>query len=202
MASATDTIVQRLGPRSNGRLLTPWEFDAADFEAGWRYELLNGVVIVNPSPLRNERDPNDELGHWLRTYHEEHPKGNSLDLTLSEETINVGPHRRRVDRAIWAGLGRLPYENEVPTITVEFVSQSQRDHERDYDVKRDEYRSIGVNEYWIVDRFQSQMTVYRFQEDGVTKKVITRRRAYTTPLLPGFRVSLSRLLKLADRWKT
>jgi hypothetical protein len=38
------------GPESNGILLTPAEFDKADFEDGWRYELVNGVLIVTISP--------------------------------------------------------------------------------------------------------------------------------------------------------
>jgi hypothetical protein len=43
-------------------LLTPAEFDHAQFREGWRYELINGVLIVSPSPSRKERDPNEESG--------------------------------------------------------------------------------------------------------------------------------------------
>ena len=60
------TSILQLGPESNGMSLTPWEFDAAEFEVGWRYELVNGVLIVNPPPSVKERDPNEELGRWLR----------------------------------------------------------------------------------------------------------------------------------------
>ena len=112
-----------LGPRSAGLLLTPAEFDHARFREGWRYELINGVLIVSPSPSRQERDPNEELGYFLRNYQHGHPQGPSLDLTLPEETIETKQNRRRVDRAIWAGLGRDPEDGEVPTIVVEFVSR-------------------------------------------------------------------------------
>ena len=40
----------RLGPRSAGLLLTPAEFDRARFREGWRYELINGVLVVSPTP--------------------------------------------------------------------------------------------------------------------------------------------------------
>ena len=50
------------------------------------------------------------------------PRDSALDLTLPEEKIETKQNRRRVDRAIWAGLGRDPEEGEVPTIVVEFVS--------------------------------------------------------------------------------
>jgi Uma2 family endonuclease len=76
----------RLGPRSAGLLLIPAEFDHARFRAGWRYELINGVLIVSPSPSRKERHPNDRLGQLLWNYHEQHPHGSSLDKTLPEET--------------------------------------------------------------------------------------------------------------------
>jgi hypothetical protein len=33
-----------VGPESNGMLITPREFDHADFEEGWRYDLINGVL--------------------------------------------------------------------------------------------------------------------------------------------------------------
>ncbi|MCA9189665.1 MAG: Uma2 family endonuclease [Pirellulaceae bacterium] len=190
----------RLGQRSNGMLLSPWEFDNADFEPGWRYELVYGVLIVNPSPSIRERDPNEELGRLLRNYQESHPQGAALDCTVSEQTVNIGPHRRRVDRAIWAGLGRLPHENETPTITVEFVSEGKQNQQRDYQIKRDEYRTAGVKEYWILDRFAHTFAVYHFDGGKMANRVFQRDEPYATPLLPGFVVPLTRLFDLADRW--
>ena len=192
--------VLKLGPQSNGLLLNPWEFDAAEFEPGWRYELINGVLTVNPPPSIKERDPNEELGRWLRNYQESHPQGESMDFTVSEQTVHIGPQRRRVDRAIWAGLGRLPRDEETPTITIEFVSRGRRNRQRDYQIKRDEYRLAGVREYWVIDRFERQMTVYRFWRDKTTTKTVDQRHSYTTPLLPGFELPLGSLLELADRW--
>jgi Uma2 family endonuclease len=58
-------------------------------------------------------------------------------------------NRRKVDRAIWAGLGRLPRKGENPTIAVEFVSSRKRDRDRDYETKREEYRKAKIKEYWI-----------------------------------------------------
>jgi Uma2 family endonuclease len=201
MATAAPKIRRlRLGPRSAGLLLTPAEFDRARFEEGWRYELINGVLVVSPTPSRQERDPNEELGHWLRNYQELHPQGSSLNSTLHEEEIQTNQNRRRLDRAIWAGLGRLPEKGETPTIAVEFVSEGKADQERDYVVKRAEYREIGVREYWVIDRFRRSMTVYRFGGPNDEESLIPEDQTYATSLLPGFELPLKRLLGLADRW--
>ena len=98
MATVEMEVLQ-LGPHSNGMSLSPWEFDAAEFEPGWRYDLVNGVLIVNPAPALEIRDATEGLGHWLRNHQESHPQGDSLDFTVSEQTVHIGPHRRRVDRA-------------------------------------------------------------------------------------------------------
>src|SRR5262245_22390868 len=140
--------LMRIGPRSAGLLLTPEEFDRAEGVKGWRYELINGVLVVSPTPSRKERTPNDYLGYCLWTYREQHPQGAALDVTAPEEEIETrqGQDRRRMDRAIWAGLGRDPEEGEVPTIAVEFVSSGKKNQDRDYIVKRAEFREIGVKQ--------------------------------------------------------
>jgi Uma2 family endonuclease len=190
----------RLGPRSAGLLLTPAEFDCANVQEGWRYELINGVLIVSPTPSRQERDPNEALGQWLRNYQEGHPNGTALDATLPEEEIETKQNRRRMDRAIWAGLGRDPAEGEAPTIAVEFVSKGKIDQERDYIAKRAEFREIGVREYWVIDRFRRCLTVYRFTALKDEELLIPEDKTYETPLLPGFVLPLKRLLAMADRW--
>jgi Uma2 family endonuclease len=201
MSTATTRVRRlKLGPLSAGMLLTAKEFDRAGFEDGWRYELINGVLVVSPIAARNERDPNDELGYLLRNYQEAHPQGSALDLTLYEETLNCGRNRRRADRVIWVGLGRLPEQGEPPTIIVEFVSEGKIAQERDYIVKRAEYRAIRAQEYWVIDRFRRTLTVYVFGSDKDEQQVIPEGQNYSTPLLPGFELPLARLLRLADQW--
>jgi len=178
--------------------MTPREFDRAEFEEGWRYELINGRLIVSPIPLENERDPNEELGHLLRIYWEHHP--DLLNGTLFEQTVKVFNDRRRADRVIWAGLGRQPKKGETPTIIVEFVSAGKRARQRDYEEKREEYLAIGVQEYWIIDRFERTLTVFKKPGKSFQRRVIKEKQIYSTDLLPGFEVPLAHLLAVADRW--
>jgi Uma2 family endonuclease len=200
MATVTEKRVREFGPDSAGTLMTPREFDRAEFVEGWSYELIHGVLIVSPPPLENERDPNQQLGYWLLTYQDAHPQGWSLDATLPEHTVKTAHNRRRADRVIWAGLGRRPRKGERPTIIVELVSGGKRDRKRDYEEKRDEYLAVGVQEYWIIDRFQRTLTVYTRRGTRIQKRVIKEKQIYTTELLPGFELPLSRLLACADRW--
>ena len=200
MATVTLKRVRVFGPDSAGTLMTPREFDRADFVEGWRYELIDGRLIVSPIPSENERDPNEELGHWLREYRDRHPSGSTLNGTLPEHTVKTGANRRRADRVIWAGLGRQPRKGETPTIVAEFVSAGKRARKRDYEEKRDEYQAIHVQEYWIIDRFERVMTVYTLRGAKFQKRVIREKQVYTTNLLPGFELPLAKLLALADRW--
>lgn len=189
----------RLNRESNGMLMTPGEFDAVtDYDDNYDYELINGVLVVNAIPSEAEGDPNEELGHWLRSYKEQHPQGPALDKTLGERYIRTDHSRRKADRVIWCGLGRMPNPKEdVPTIAVEFVSRSTRDRRRDYVEKRREYAAVGVVEYWIIDRFQRTMTVCL--QDG-SQKIVAEQDTYQTDLLPGFQLPLGRLLAFADEW--
>jgi Uma2 family endonuclease len=183
--------------------MTPEEFDALhedDCDQNWSYDLINGVLVVSPIPMVQETDPNEEMGHWLRTYRDIHPKGNSLDKTLPEQYLRTGTNRRRADRVLWAGLGRLPRKGETPTAVVEFVSSRKRERERDYEAKREEYRTVKVQEYWIIDRFTQTMTVHILEQGEYRKKVLHARQTYRTKLLPGFEVPLARLFSLADQW--
>jgi Uma2 family endonuclease len=201
------TAVAPLGPRDAGMPMTLKEFDDAEYEEGYRYELIHGVLVVTPPPLEAERDPNEELGYWLRRYRDTHPQGDALDLTLPEHNIAVGPHNRRCDRAVWVGLGKLPgtrgpiAKRDIPSIVVEFPSSRPADQRRDYDEKREEYRDAGVKEYWIIDRFRRTMTVYSWRGKRWAKKTVDEKATYTTGLLPGFEMELAKLLAVSDKYR-
>lgn len=206
MSTLTTTRTQRggIGFESAGIRLTPGEFDAiTEYDELYRYELIDGVLVVNPIPSETQADPNDELGHMLRSYQEQHPQGGALDLTLPERYIHLPNSRRQADRVIWAGLGRRPNPKaDVPAIAVEFVSAGRRSWRRDYLEKRREYEQAGVREYWVVDRFDRIMTMYDHEPGGPSmERVIREHETYRTDRLPGFELPLGRLLAVADAWR-
>lgn len=193
---------RRLGFGSAGISITPEEFDTVeDWDDRYRYELIRGLLVVSPPPGNAQVSPNQYLSYLLLSYREHHPQGSIIDESLPEQTLSLPLERRRCDQAIWTGLGRLPDpRKDVPTIIVEFVSASRRDHRRDYDEKRVEYATLGVAEYWVFDRFQRKMTVYRNLPGGPTEVVVGEADSYQTDLLPGFVLPPTRLLAKADDW--
>jgi Uma2 family endonuclease len=79
------------------------------------------------------------------------------------------------------------------------VSKARRDRIWDHEEKREEYMALKLDEYWIIDRFQRIMTVYRSGGKGKKVIVVKENETYTTPLLPGFELNLKRILEIADR---
>jgi Uma2 family endonuclease len=201
MSTIAVTQLPRIGLGLAGIRLTPEEFDAiTDYDECYRYELINGVLVVNPIPSEAEVDPNEELGHLLRTYQDQHPQGSALDATLPERYVRTR-NRRRADRLIWTGLGRKPNSKvDLPTIVVELVSKAKRDWRRDYIDERAEYLEVGIAEYWVINRFQRQMTVYTSLPSRPPEQVLGVNDVYRTELLPGFELALSHLLATADSW--
>jgi Uma2 family endonuclease len=192
-----------LCPELAGILMTPEEFDEVEeYDDGYCYELIHGILVVTPLRHEAEVGPNELLGHLLRDYPEQHSQGASLDATLPERFVRTRDSRRRADRVIWAGLGRMPDpRSDPPTIVVEFVSAARRDRRRDYVEKRQEYMDIGIAEYWIIDRFRRHLTVIRNQPAGQQEQTIPESEIYRTPALPGFELPLAKVFAVADRWQ-
>jgi Uma2 family endonuclease len=194
--------ISRLHPGLNGVLMPLEEFEAIDqWEPGYRYELIHGVLIVSPPPDDAGQGPNERLGNWLWDYQQRHPQGKALDDTMMERSVRTRAGIRVVDRALWIGFGRpIKSKRDLATILVEFVSPGKSAALRDYEEKRDEYLEAGAQEYWVIDRFRRTMTVYFSPSVEPPERVVAESGAYTTPLLPGFELPLKKLFELADQY--
>jgi Uma2 family endonuclease len=165
----------------------------ADYAAlpddGKRYELIDGELLVNPSPVPIHQTIALNIASAFREYFRKHGGGGvfvaPLDIVVSdaivlEPDIIVIKH----DRA-----GIVGPKNIVgpPHLLVEVLSGSTR--RRDEVVKRGIYEQFGVDEYWIVDPDNELVRGYRrkgaaylpvFDVNTVTGGIIT------TPLLAEF----------------
>lgn len=85
----------------------------------------------------------------------------------------------------------------APDLVIEVVSQGAENERRDRTVKRQAYSKFGVQEYWVVDRYQQTIEVYRL-EQGQLKLVTTLANSndrLSTPLLPAFSCLVSQVFE-------
>jgi Uma2 family endonuclease len=191
-----------IGPESAGLLMTAEEFDSIEeYDENYQYELIRGVVVVSSYPPPEIAGPNELLGCFLLEFQQKHINGWRLDATVPQYYVRIGSDFRIADRLVWAGRGRRPcVETDLPDIAVDFVSGCRRDRQREYVDKRHEYIQAGIQEYWIVDRFERTMTVAMNAPVGKTERIIKQDESYESSLLPGFLVPLAKMLMTADQW--
>lgn len=193
-----------IGLDSTGILMSASEYDALsieDCDEGYRYELIRGVLIVSPFSSESERAQITYLITQFGLYQSCNSQGKCLDSVLFEQELQIGDERRRCDLAIWTSLGRVPDARvDVPAIVVEFVSPGKAAWRRDYIEKREQYLAHGVKEYWVIDRFDRTMSVFKSVPQADTEIVVREKDVYRPELLPGFELALDKLLAVADQY--
>lgn len=75
-------------------------------------------------------------------------------------------------------LDERDYYTGVPALVVEVLSESTRS--KDIVKKLDLYMESGVSEYWIVNPFNKEITIYHFEHRDV-KSVSTYKQNETAP---------------------
>ena len=153
------------------------------------YELIDGELILTPSPGRAHQGARARLGSQLYSFVREHDMGFVYsvrrDVVLSDTDIVqpdlmfISNERMHIDTEaeVWGG----------PDLVVEILSPSTA--ARDRTVKRSLYARNGVNEYWLVDADARTITVMLLGEQGF-EPVATYGEGDTlvSPTLPGFSI--------------
>lgn len=138
-------------------------FTADDLDSlpddGNRYELVDGELLVTPSPNVRHQNVVGELFVALRLAL---PAGRRV--LMAPMDVRFGP-RRQVQPDLLVvrdeGLDAVRVES-VPLLVVEVLSRGTRS--RDQVTKRRVYEQAGVPSYWIVDPKQPTVTVLELQE--------------------------------------
>jgi hypothetical protein len=191
MTLAKTTAKSKISPQHHGRKMSLKAFEFAQVEEGYLYELARGYVVVSEVPNLPHALQIALMRNHLGHYHVENPHalhaildGSSCKLLIpdweSERhpdiAVYLTPPKGRKDRTMW--------RRWVPELAIEVVSEGSRD--RDYTEKRDEYWTLGVKEYWIVDAKLRQVLVLRRGRSRWTEKTLGPKDACETKLLPGF----------------
>jgi len=164
-----------------------------------RHEIIDGVHYVTAAPNVRHQDLIGRIYLAMGNHLTSHPSIGRVFLSPVDVIFTfydvVEP-----DLVFIAGdqLGIMTEKNiqGAPAIVVEVVSKSTRS--RDERIKRELFDRGGVREYWIVDPDRSRIVVYRRDGnrfDTHSPLSAADHAVLTTPLIPGFSLSISELFK-------
>jgi Uma2 family endonuclease len=190
---ATGQTTLRLGRGDEGRLLTAEEFANAFYDEPWKYERVDGRLVVMFPDSEAHDDTSEPWRDQLAVYKVGHP--GVVEKVVSDAWLLISDQIDRIgDIGVFLrpadGSTPPPRPGRVPELMFEIVSPEAKDRRRDYVEKKAEYYAVGVREYVVIDRFQKKVTVFTYDPAGYRERVLTGPDVYETPLLPGFRVAL------------
>jgi Uma2 family endonuclease len=161
---------------------------------GKRHEIIEGEHYVTPSPTTKHQRTVTRLTVALGRYLEQHVLGElfvaPFDVVLSDLDV-VEPDLLYISRER-ASVLTGQHVRGAPDLVLEILSPGTR--KTDEVTKRKLYERCGVAEYWVVDPELDAIKIYRRVDDafgGATEVTAEREEAVTTPLLPGFSVTLA-----------
>lgn len=169
--------------------------DLAAFpDDGLRRELLDGELIVSPSPFVRHQEVLGRLYLAIGGHVAEHGGGKvyiaPLDVVLSDRNV-VEPDLLFVAEEQLAILTEKNVQG-APALAVEVVSNSRMDRVR----KRDVYARFGIPEYWVVDPDADRVEIYRLDGDRYARpEIFEVGDELSFDGLPGLQVSLSSLFE-------
>jgi hypothetical protein len=192
----------KIGPADHGRRMSLEEYEQAEEQEGYLYELSRGIITVSDVPNRLHLFIVAAIRTFLQGYMALQPgriqiiaAGNECKLPMSD----FGSERH-LDLALYLTLapefddGTL-WDVWIPEIVIEVVSASSRT--RHYDEKPEEYLRFGVKEYWIVDPDRRLMVVLRRSRGRWVETSVAPPAVYRTRLLPGLELSIEDVFQSA-----
>jgi Uma2 family endonuclease len=166
---------------------------------GKHYEIINGDLFVTRAPDWKHQNVADNVCTELKIWSRKTGLGDAATSPgiIFTDADNVIPD------VVWASNERLAeildeagYLTGAPELVVEVLSPGAEQERRDREVKLKLYSIQGVREYWIFNRQQIKVEVYR-RENGILKLAVTlfKEDNLTSPLLPDFSCPVEILFK-------
>lgn len=190
------TAQLKLGPLDHGRRLTIEEFDAAEFEPGSKFEIIDGRLSVSAEPDPAENLVEGWLFFKLRLYAEfttgilEHVTNKARvfvprrrGATVPEPDVAAYTHFPRPQR-----FEDLRWQELSPVLVCEVLcTDAEKDLERNVEL----YFAVpSIQEYWVIDARENAAEPTLIQHRRYGKRWVVRvypfGSTFTTKLLPGF----------------
>lgn len=164
---------------------------------GTRYEIIDGKLFVSKQPHWEHQFTNMALAWALHGW----DRQANLGTTNITPGLILAAEQDVVPDVVWISHGRRAQGLEpdgklhiAPELAIEVLSPGGANERRDRETKLKLYSRIGVAEYWIADWRARTVEVYR-RGGGLLRLVATLGDGdtLTSPLLPGFALSLGEL---------
>jgi Uma2 family endonuclease len=186
-----------LGPSDHGRSLSLDDFESADYESGFKYEIIDGRLAVAPEANLTEHFLERWLDRKLSRYAEDHP--DVLALVVCKARVFVPAQKKATipepDLAGYQDFPRttpideLRWEDVSPLLVVEVLVEGKPEK----DLVRNPTLFLAVptiKEYWVLDGREAAEEPTLVQHRRYGKRWVIRDYPYlstfTTKLLPGF----------------
>jgi Uma2 family endonuclease len=159
-----------------------------------RYELLEGELVMVPSPTTYHQRISWNLERILGDFVAKHDLGviydAPLDVVFSQEDV-AQPDILFISNAH----SQIITDENIqgaPDLIIEILSPATGERDRTY--KRTLYARHGVREYWIVDPADKSIEVTTLSERGFkTVQVYKMGQTLRSPLLKGFSLKLKEI---------
>lgn len=147
------------------------EFLQLQRDSDERYEYIDGEIYLLASPRTAHQIAITEL---FGVFYNFFQRGNctpmlapyDIELRRTPENINIVQPDIMIICDLQEKLNEDDYYKGVPSLVVEVLSKSTRS--KDLILKLGLYMSCGVNEYWIVNPDNKEITVYLFEDNNIS----------------------------------
>jgi Uma2 family endonuclease len=159
---------------------------------GNRYELIDGQLLVSPSPRPKHQRVLGNLLDFLRPYVKSRNLG-AVYFAPFDVFLDPGSPTCVEPDILFIAANRLHLIDEkkgmigAPELVVEIFSEST--WRVDMREKKDLYRRTGVQEYWMADPDDRTLAVCRFAESDQPRTLAVA-DTLTSPLFPGLEIPL------------
>ncbi|MES0489512.1 MAG: Uma2 family endonuclease [Leptospirales bacterium] len=180
MATAT-----QIKPRYEGVKVTREEYLDLE-EDGFIYDMIDGVLIMSPSPFFEHNDTLAEILFLFKVYLKKTGSAKAVPETDIYLPDGADVLRPDISVILKENYGIIKgHIHGVPDIVVEVLSKSTK--ERDLGVKANRYLENGVKEYWIADTDKKSISLW-LNENNENKKNWKKIESnqIESVILPGF----------------
>lgn len=159
-----------------------------------RYELIEGELIMTPSPVTRYQRISRKIEFRLEKFVTENDLGEVFyapcDVYLDNENV-VQPDILFISKERLNVIGEKNIQG-APDLIVEILSESSA--YRDLVKKKKIYASFGVKEYWIVDPEEKTVEIYLLGNNAFTlSKRFNENDILSSPLLTRLEIDLAQI---------